>query len=146
MHPISISGHSPSNYAIRSPCISFEGMFPFETSSHLVITMQMLFRAVMLNFFGQESVMLGPPLFGFKPTVVYFPSHSAVVSLLIPRTSAIVCASSSTYSDVIVLSTCVNLLMAACRGIKVNGRRLQYQRLAGIPVPIKQKDDQHYVE
>ena len=80
------------------------------TSSHLVIKLQMVFCADMLNFFDQESVMPGPPLFCFKPTVVFFPSNSVIVSLFFPRTSAIVCASSSAYSDVIVLFTCVNLL------------------------------------
>jgi hypothetical protein len=118
--PPSISDHSTSNCAIRSPCISFEGMYPFAMSSHLVIKLQMLFRADMLNFFGQEYEMPGPPMFGFKMTVMYFPSHSAIVSLLFPRTLAIVWASSSACSDVIVLFTCVNLLMAACQGIKVN--------------------------
>jgi hypothetical protein len=64
--------------------------------------------------------MPGPPLFGFKPMVVYFPSHSAIVSIFFPQTSAIILMLSSAYSDVIVLFTCVNLLMAACQGIKVN--------------------------
>ena len=153
--PPSISGHSPSNCVIRSPHISFEGMYPFETSSHLVIKLQMLFRTDMLNFFGQESVMPGPPLFGFKPTVVYSPLHSASVSLFFPHASSIVCASSRAYSDVIVLFTCVNLLMVACRGSKVNtvsqlpipiGLRIQYQRLADSPAPIGQSDDQRYLE
>jgi hypothetical protein len=56
------------------------------TSSHLVIKLQMVFCADMLNFFfGQdESLMPGLPLFGFEPTVVYFPSHSAIISLLFP--------------------------------------------------------------
>ena len=73
----------------------------------------------MLNFFGQESVMPGPSLFGFKSTVVYFPSDSLVVSLVFPCSPAVVCASSTAYSDVIFF-TCIKLLMAACHGIKVN--------------------------
>ena len=96
-------------------------MYPFAMSSHLVIKLQMLFQADMLNLFGQESAMPGPPVFDFKLMVVYFPPRSAIDSLFFPRTSAIVWASSSAYhSNVIALFTCVDLLMATCQGIKVN--------------------------
>jgi hypothetical protein len=153
--PPSISGHFPSNCAICSPCISFEGMYPFATSSHLVIKLQMLFRADMVNFFGQESVVPEPPLFGFKSTVVYVPSHSAIVNLFFPQTSAISWASSSAYSDVTVLFTCVNFLMAACQEIKVHtvsplmipiGLWTKYQQPAENPSRTEQSDYQHYVE
>jgi hypothetical protein len=55
--------------------------------------MQILLWLLLFNFFDQQhSVMTLDPLFGFKPTVVYFPSSSATGILVFPRTSALGCA------------------------------------------------------
>jgi hypothetical protein len=99
--------------------------YPFATSSHLVVTLHMLFRADLRNFFGQESVMPGPTLFVFNRRWCTFHHTLPLLtysSFLKPQSLCVrsLVRTANAYSNVIALFTCVNLLIAACQGIKVN--------------------------
>ena len=114
-----ISCHFPSNLVIWIPLRSLGGRYPLAASWHLIIIFLILFLLTSPNLFGYDSVMLVLPWWGFKPTVVYFPSPSATGIHVFPRFSALFFALSRSSSAVNIFCTWVIFWMESCHGINI---------------------------